>query len=237
MKIQKSKLVASFILLSILVILPQVYAKTSIEIKPNSSLVYTNKTISDFFDESLYMKKPGEGLEGSNVDVHMATNKDWAIVSYFSNSAYGTNGKGKNTGTTISIGGKDYLSTNGNATGVMDFGKNHTFTAGVIENYKGVLDTSETEEPYDYGKSIITNAENNRYVDLGSMEITTVFKPIAYVGWYGATAHLVHNRTDHPFSVRKGLFGGLYGTNEGTGKATGKANQEITFRPVIFNKI
>lgn len=161
MRYIKIKVSFLWIIVITLMIIPQAYAKTSIEIKPNGN-VYTNKTISEFFDESIAMKNNGECLEGSNVDVHMATNLDWAIVSYFSNSAYGTNGEGKHTGTAITIDGKsDHYSTNGNITGVMDWGKTQSYTAGIIANYSDITD----ETIKNNGKSLISNANNNRYVD------------------------------------------------------------------------
>lgn len=105
MKYKKLRISILFVICMTLIIAHKVNAKTSIEIKANGN-IYTNKTVSEFFDESMAMKNTGESLEGSNVNVHMATNLDWAIVSYFSNSAYGTNGEGKNTGTAITIDGK-----------------------------------------------------------------------------------------------------------------------------------
>ena len=92
MKYKKLGISILFVICMTLIISPKANAKTSIEIKANGN-IYTNKTVSEFFDESIAMKNTGESLEGSNVNVHMATNLDWAIVSYFSNSAYGTNGE------------------------------------------------------------------------------------------------------------------------------------------------
>ena len=232
MKIQKSRIILLMILLTILATLPSVYAKTSIEIKPNSSIVYTNKTISEFFDDSMSMKNVGEGLEGSNVDVHMATNKDWAVVSYFSNSAYGTEGEGQNTGITISLDGKEYFSTNGNVTGVMDFGKTITVTAGLISNYQSLEDTSSTDEPYDYGKSIIANAANDNYVNLIE-EGNVVRKSMAITGWYNTKEH-IRDWLDTPYSAREGIFGFSGGLGL-TGAESGAAKSNVTFRPVLWN--
>ena len=236
MKIEKSKLIILIILLITLGIMPQTYAKTSIEIKPDATLVYTNKTISEFFDESMKMKEPGEGLEGSIVDVHMATNTDWAIVSYFSNSAYGKSGsetdEEKKSGIPVSINGISYLSTNGNITGVMNLGKTATYTAGVISNYTGIKDTEATEEPYDWGKRIIENAMNSKYVDL----INTVSaEAMAARKWYGSDM-FINVSTGTPFAYRRGLFGfggGYYYGSENYTK--GNANINVTFRPAIWN--
>ena len=200
MKREKIKYILLIILVGIILITPQAYAKTSIEIKP-STTVYTNKTISEFFDESIAMKNVGEGLEGSDVDVHMATNTDWAIVSYFSNSAYGTNGEGGNTGVTISINGTDYLSTNGNVTGVMNFGKMDTYTSGVISNYAEISDDTTV---WANGRSIIANATNNIYVDL--INNLSIKQMAAYE--YGTSwgKYFVDSNISSPYCARLGLF-------------------------------
>ena len=230
MKNLKSKFIISLILFSLTLVMTQVYAKTSIEIKPNASTIYTNQTISAFFDESIAMKNTGEVLEGSNVDVHMATNTDWAIISYFSNSAYGTNGAGENAGITTSINGKDYLSTNGNITGVMDWGKTRTYTAGVISDYTNIEDTSVTEEPYDYGKSIIENATNEKHVDL----INGISKKsMALTGWYGSQSE-VKSYASYPYMGRMGLFSNMAWPELST-YGLGKAKTDVTFRPMIWN--
>ena len=228
---KKIKFILQVILITILTVVPQVYAKTSIEIKPGGSVVYTNKTISSFFDESMAMKNVGEGLEGANVDVHMSTNMDWAIVAYFSNSAYGTSGEGKNDGVATTINGKEYLSTNGNATGVMDFGKTPTYTSGVLSNYSELVDSEETEEPYDWGKSVILNADNNKYVDLLN---TVTRKEMAVTNWYGAIG-VINKFQDKPFSQRKGLFGLMAGFHTSPLTPTGEASTSYTFRPSIWN--
>lgn len=181
MKREKIKYILLIMLIGLTVAMPQAYAKTSIEIKPNASTVYTNKTISEFFDESMAMKNVGEGLEGSDVDVHMATNTDWAIFSYFSNSQYGTNGKGQNNGLDVTIGGTTYKSTNGNITGMMDLGKTLTYTSGLINNYK---ELSDTEEVYINGRSIILNATNSRYVDLSNVSRESM----GFRAWYRGKA-------------------------------------------------
>lgn len=175
MRYIKIKVSFLWIIVITLMIIPQAYAKTSIEIKPNGN-IYTNKTISEFFDESIAMKNNGECLEGSNVDVHMATNLDWAIVSYFSNSAYGTNGEGKHTGTAITIDGKSgHYSTNGNITGVMDWGKTNSYTAGLRTDYKNIIDDTIKQNI----SSLITSANNNRYIDIFPSVAWTSIKNIA----------------------------------------------------------
>lgn len=230
MKIKKFKYILPIIIITILTIMPQVYATTSIEIKP-SSTVYTNLTISQCFDESRGMIKDGEGLEGSNVDVHMATNTDWAIFAYFSNSQYGTGGEGRNTGIATSINGTNYLSTNGNITGIMNLGKTRTYTSGIISNYAEIEESSEV---YSYGKNIIARANEKQYVDL----INTVnAKDMAHTKWYGVTATNIwsgfFNKTVAPYSMRSGLFA-VIGGHKSNVIPDGSANN-VTFRPVIWN--
>ena len=224
MKFKKFKYILPIVLISILLVVPQVYAKTSIEIKPNASTVYTNKTISEFFDASLAMKNAGEALEGTSVDVHMSTNMDWAIFAYFSNSQYGTGGEGQNTGTDVTIGGKTYKSTNGNITGMMNLGQTTTYTASLISNYTEI---SQDATVYIVGKRLFENATNNRYVDVMDYNL---HKGMAINNWYGA--YTVSSDISNPFSARIGMFRTYAGTTiyETPGTPGSK-----TFRPAIWN--
>lgn len=228
MKREKIKYILLIMLIGIMLVMPQAYAKTSIEIKPNASTVYTNKTISEFFDESMAMKNVGEGLEGADVDVHMATNTDWAIVSYFSNSAYGTNGEGKNWGTGISIDGTTYSSTNGNKTGVMNWGKTNTYTASVISNYTEI---SSTSDAYTNGRRILEYATNKEYVDLINSSMN---KKAACLSWYGVTSS-IETKTVSPYTFRQGLFKAIVGSSAYKVYCDGGTAVRQTFRPVLWN--
>ncbi len=103
-------MVKKIIFIIIVLILNFNYSYAAIEIKDSSSEVLTNKTISEFYDMAEDMKNLGQGLEGTTVDVKMANNYEWAVVSYFSNSNYGTAGAGQNTGTQLT--GTSHYSTN-----------------------------------------------------------------------------------------------------------------------------
>lgn len=189
---------------------------------------FTNRSISDFYNISKEMKNIGQGLESTNVDVHMATNGEWATVSYFSNSAYGTATVGQNKGIEIDIDGRKYLSTNGNATGIMDWGKTITFTSGLISNY---AEMDKSSAVYTNGKSLVDNAGKDRKIDILSSSTSAV--SIGKNGWYNSWNYL-GNDFKYPYSVRSGLFGfnagsGLYGVF-----ASGAASTNITFRPVIL---
>ena len=151
----------------------------------------------------------------------MATNKEWATVSYFSNSIYGTNREGKNTGTSITIDEREYYSTNGNVTGVMDWGKNHTFTAGVNKNY-------EESTVKANGKSVLDSV-GTTYVDIGYDDRDL----IAAKGYYSAALN-VNEDTRGTYTVRKGLFGFLAGWGGYNGVyCHGGARGDTTFRPII----
>jgi len=222
MKYKKLRISILFVICMTLIIAPKVNAKTSIEIKANGN-IYTNKTVSEFFDESMAMKNTGESLEGSNVNVHMATNLDWAIVSYFSNSAYGTNGEGKNTGTAITIDGKTgHYSTNGNITGVMDWGMNRTYTAGLRTDYQDITDETVKGNI----SSLVANVNNNRYVDIFPIAKWRNIQSIAaYSQWYHDPLSVYTGGTNAIIGCRARLF--AIQTN------TGFATTEGTFRPVI----
>lgn len=195
--------------------------------------VFTDRSISDFYDMCKEMKDVGQGLEGTTVDPHMATNKEWATVSYFSNSNYGTATVGKNTGIEVTIDEATYQSTNGNATGVMDWGKTITMTAGILSQY---TDIQETDTVYTNGKSIIENATNSQYVDIVDQ---VDYNSIARNGWYNSQ-YRMENSLSYPYSVRFGLFGFNVGIGQGTNyygynSTTGAPNANATFRPIIFN--
>lgn len=231
MKLNKKIIITLIIALSF-IMLTNIKSYGAIAITKGTE-VFTNKTISEFFDLCREMKNAGQGLEGTTVDPHMATNKEWATVSYFSNSNYGTATLGKNNGIDVTIDGTTYKSTNGNATGVMDWGKTATFTAGVLSTYTNL---SDTDTLYTDGKSIIENATNSQYVDL--VDVVS-WEKMAATGWFDSGREL---RSDlkYPYSVRCGLWGHWSGnaiwlTNRTDLGTTGKASIYTTFRPVLFN--
>ena len=227
-----NKIIKILMLGIIFMILSNIKSYGAVAITKGTS-VFTNKTISDFYVICKEMKNVGQGLEGTDVDVHMATNKEWATVSYFSNSNYGTATQGKNNGISVTIDGTDYYSINGNATGVMNWGKRVTYTAGLTDIY-GDVETTSTA--YENGKSIIQNATDSVHVDL----INKVSESsIAKNGWYNSWCD-IRNDSRFLYSVRAGLFGISAGTKYANNVnlvqgCEGEANSGVTFRPVILN--
>lgn len=224
---KKSKIIKALMLSIIFILLTTVKSYGAVAIVKGGK-TFTNRNISDCYDLSKEMKGVGQGLESTNVDVHMATNKDWATVSYFSNSIYGTATTGENKGIEIEIDGTKYFSTNGNVTGIMDWGKTVTFTSGIISNY---ADMDQSTTPYTDGKSIIDNAGKDSNIDILSNSTSTV--SIGKNGWYNSWNYLGAD-LKYPYSVRSGLFGFSAGNGNGGG-TSGAARTDVTFRPVIYN--
>lgn len=204
----------------------------AIAIKEAGNTVLTGKTISEFFDMALQMKDAGQALEGTSLDPHMATNKEWAAVSYLSNSNYGTAGEGKNTGMTVTINGNSHYSTNDNITGVIDWGKNTTYAAGVIANYENITD----ETIKNNGKSILDNIGDNSKVDIIDDNLAV---KIAQKSWYKNTIYYYGTNPERPYTFRSFLFGfgAGYRTNDNLGNAYSIPSQGLagsaTFRPVL----
>ena len=236
--------VSIFVIATICLSFSKSYA--AIEIKDTTS-VLTNKTISEFYDMTEEMKNVGQGLEGTgtNLDVKMANNYEWAAVSYFSNSSYGTGGEGGNTG--IQLEGSTHKSTNGNITGVMDWGKTYTFTAGIIANWKNDSGTVQITDPtvLSNGASIISAAGTN-IVDKFKNSVGADDYDIAKATWYSTSDNWVTSRAQnnvlYPYCFRQGLFG-FYGGNkwdlrwysfDNEYRANGAANSTLTFRPVFY---
>ena len=246
--IKRIKIISLFVIASIIVIMPKSYAK--IEIKPapetNANKVMVWTTVSNSYLVCQQMKNKGENLYGTSVKPHLSTNKDWGAVSYLSNSMYGTNTRGQNTGVEITMNGVKYYSTNGNSSGVMNWGSNpykdlYSQTAGIGKSYMDLADTS-TSLAYSYVTEIEKAARNNsEYVEIFKANDFSGTKGMAmYEVNYSFSSHNSGTDKDNPISVRKGLFKSIvayhiYAMGEGTTVARGTTYNKVTFRPVIWN--
>ena len=197
-----------------------------------------NTTISNSFLLCRGMKNVGESLNGTNVDPHLATNKDWGAVSYLSNSIYGTNTEGKNRGIEVTIDNVKYYSTTPNITGVMNWGSNpnvsrSTQTSGLISNYN-----PETSTASEYVVELYNNRDTE-YVDYVDATINTETLGMAINetnGMYNVHFDTNQKNNNTPISLRTGLLSGTFGFNRfGHGNESGKALSHVTFRPVIWN--
>lgn len=201
----------------------------------------TNSSISNSYWLCQNMKSTGESLYGTSVLPHLATNADWGAVSYLSNSIYGTNTAGGNTGVEITIKNVKYYSTNGNATGVMNWGSNpnktvYTQTSGIIDAY--IQDPTTTPVASADDLTYLVNNKDTRYVDVFSTYTSSTTRGMAISETDGIFSSRFYAGTDrkYPVSIRNGLFGGVVGSNYNFFTASGAENQYATFRPVIWNQ-
>ena len=203
----RRKILLSWLMLIMMLIIGQTSYAT-IEIIPSKTGdgkdAIVNVSVSDSYTMCKGMKtNTGESLKGTGVDVHLATNKDWGAVSYLSNSIYGTNTTGGNTGIQVTISGVKYYSTTTNITGVMNWGANpnverRTFTSGLINSYTS-------------GNDNVTELYNNRetkYVEYINPSDSANTKGMAM---QETKKFNIYNETWHPISVRKDLFAGNFG--------------------------
>ena len=123
---------------------------------------------------------------------------------------------------------------------MMDLGATNTYTAGIISTYAEKIqnDTSNTEEPYDWGKSIIEKAQKGeyQYVDLIMAGGEQYYRKYAAI----RNGYVVNHMAETPYSVRTGLFtagAGIVWPYGGSGYCypTGAAKATQTFRPVFWN--
>ena len=239
------------VILGIIGIIPKSYG--AISIRPSTtadaSRVSVNSSITNSYMVCQQMKNNGESLYGTQLKPHMATNTDWGAVSYFSNSVYGTNTGGQNTGIIKNINGVNYYSTNGNETGVMNWGCNpyatlYTQTAGIIKAYMDLEDTT-TSKAHDNVVALENGARSNlEYVDVirtegywfsaGEMTLGMALMETNYSFISGRNSHIDYN---NPISIRGGLFGFIIGMNGRNGypKSSGESLSNVTFRPVVYN--
>lgn len=183
------------------------------------------------------MKNTGESLYGTTVEPHLTTNADWGAVSYLSNSAYGTNTAGGNTGIIVNINDVDYYSTNGNITGVMNWGSNPKKTMRTQvsclskaymdseNNYSSVLELKKMAE------------ENSRFVEIMGV-VSSEGRAIDETrGLHGSILGYSSGFNYIPTGVRIGLFGGQISNGFGNDDlCKGNARTDTSFRPVIWNK-
>lgn len=227
----KRKIIMSLILiiLILLISLPN-FAATEVRARKTGENVFRALTVSQSYQQCLNLKdKEGESLYGTNVIPHLTTNKDWGAVSYLAYSNYGINAKNK-TGIQVKINGTDYLSTNGNITGIMDWGKNWTQTSSLnsayIENPTGSENLILLEE--NIGTRLVeeVNTKNATNKTTTGMAITE------FGNSYGSIA----NDVNYPVTIRQNL--NVYSVAGPSGQdsiSNGGKYSWVTFRPIVWN--
>ena len=244
---RKKILFISILLISLMAIMQKSYA--AIEIKPstaaNSDGVMKNSSVSNSYLLCQGMTNQGESLYGATVVPHLSTNADWGAVSYLSNSIYGTNSAGQNTGEKIQINGINYYSTTGNASGVMNWGANcyngnlYTQTSSLITKY--VTDSSTSTATGNVTELQNAAAKHSRFVEVIDTDLFTVkntlgmgLAEVAEYPWQ--QWHYAGKDVNYPIAIRQGLFGFGVGNNDYGGTTSGAGSGYATFRPVVWNK-
>ena len=241
----RRKILLSWLMLIMMLIIGQTSYAT-IEIIPSKTGdgkdAIVNISVSDSYTMCKGMKtNTGESLKGTGVDVHLATNKDWGAVSYLSNSIYGTNTAGQNKGLEVTIDGKEYYSTNGNTSGVMNWGYRWNFTSGIVEAYMNLENTS-TSTAHNYVielENAAKDSNKSKYVEVigtkngGFTKLTSgmALSEIMNFSFVSLRAAGIHK--NYPVTMRTGLFGFYAGTDSGY-QANGNLGA-YTFRPVVWN--
>lgn len=231
---KKSIIISIFVLVIMIVTSNVCYA--AVEIIPSKTGdgkdAIVNTTVSNSYLLCQGMKDFGGSLYGTTVKPHLATNKDWGAVSYLSNSIYGTNTQGQNTGVTVNINGVNYYSTTTNITGVMNWGSNPnkeliTQSAGLYKNYTS-------------GNDNVTELYNNRetpYIEYIIAKNAANTKGMAMQETSGTLGGIFYpdGNASYPSSLRRGLFGGNFSSNGSAYYTSGAAYNFVTFRPVVWN--
>ena len=200
--------------------------KSNATAESNRTTSGSPKTVNGAFEQCYEMRNPTSSLGNNKLDPHLATPRDMGIAIFLGLSSYGTV---KNaTGDTVTINSVNYTTTTGNATGVMDFGKNVTHTASYLEG-----STSSDK------RSNLYTSSYSRYVDVisGTNDANNNIG-MAYgetSGWYSSPRDFVNS--SNPVGIRAGVLGyyyhigNAYGPNVGDGGSYG----DVTYRPVLWN--
>ena len=232
----RKKIIFSLIILSVMLIIGQV-SYAAVEIIPSKSGdgkdAIVNTTVSNSYLLCQGMKDTGGTLKGTSVKPHLATNKDWGAVSYLSNSIYGTNTQGGNTGVQVTINGVNYYSTTTNITGVMNWGSNPNKT--LYTQTAGIVTTEPASSVSDNVFELISEIRNNsKYVELfanNSSQLgmaTTETKQYPFVD-----TKINGGYSNYPISIRVGMFG--YRIGAPFSDCDGAQRSNNTFRPVVWN--
>lgn len=193
----------------------------AIEIKAGTTR-QGNVTANNAFQYCLDMRHQTSTLGDNSLDPHMSTARDWGATAYLGLSSYGTVRNA--TGDTTSINEKNYYTTTGNASGVINLGSYNGDWATFVAAYK----TGTSSNDY---CSKLYEETNSRYVDvLGSTYNSSENVGKAYgetAGWYNAKVEY-----GPQIGLRKASILGFEGWGS-AGNGSGAAG--VTYRPAIWN--
>lgn len=216
----KEKIKYINIIMILTILLLTIKSNAAMEIKPGTS-AWTNITVSESYQQCYDLRNSDTTLGKNTLDPHLTLNSDWATVSYLAASAYGGVNNSTN-GPQTAIDGKNYNTTTGNASGVMNFGKTCTHTSALIDGIGRD----------DYAINLKNNL-NTKYVEnINSSFTIETTKGQALketYGWWGSSQYFAWANT-HAV-IRSRIFG-IDNMNDTAGEG---AASSATFRPVIWN--
>lgn len=215
----KIKFCVIVILVICLIIFWGTKVDAAMEIKPGTT-THLNITVSDAYQYCYDLRNRTSTLSKNTLDPHLSLNADWGAVACLSLSSYGY-GKAANNLT-------DSF-TNGNNSGVLDFGKNATYTSGIrLKCIDGISSDDKSR-----GK-LIQNI-NTKYVEGLKEKYTeedTIYKELEFLN-----SSTVAFSSGFSVPVRVFFLGRrleITGNNNAGWGGDGVTDKR-TFRPVIWN--
>lgn len=148
----KNKIKCISFIMIVTIMLLTIKSNAAMAIKPGTT-TWTSINVSDSYAQCYNLRNADSTLGANQLDPHLTLNKDWGAVAYLAISTYGS--VNSSTLPTTTINGTSYTTTNGNATGVMDMGKDYTQTSSLKSDY---------EEENNYAN--LVNNVNSKYVEI-----------------------------------------------------------------------
>lgn len=220
----KKKILTTLILIAFCLLLlgqsvkAETEVRTTIQIKKGATS-WTSISVSDAYDKCQELNDDNSalGITSSNVMAHLSTNADWYAVSLLTQSDYGS---------------KNNNNTTGNNSGIMNFGKMWTFTAGIMEdntqttnaNYQSIIDNKNTKF-VEKIKNQANKESNKPGLGFRASELLS-----------SDTIYYQNNFNAGPISVRMGLYSFAVGQPDNWNGNSGGRKSNVTFRPVIWVK-
>lgn len=118
----KRKILTTIILSILTLVCLTIQSNATMQIKEGTS-PQCSITVSDSYAYCYNLRANSSTLGNNTLDPHLTTNKDWGAVAYLAASVYGCN---------MNATAIEAYQTNGNNSGVMDFGKTQTQTATMM---------------------------------------------------------------------------------------------------------
>ena len=202
MKTKKQLIVG---IIALLMLLIPTISKANMEIKPGTT-TWANITVSEAYEACRDLDMGGSSLGTNGLDPHLALSKDWGAVAYLAVSVSGgVTSTTTQTGPKVTVDNREYTTTTGNLTGVMDFGKTLTYVSSAHETG---LETAGTNDKNNYRTKLIKD-KNTRYVELlpttATVEGTKGMAIVETQGWF--RSGMQYCSEGYPMEIRSGVLG------------------------------